>query len=276
MGSQSSLTLNRDDTIPKIVISNDVARKIHRKRKIRNKLRRFFSRNFRFVNARVCGRADIERGRIESNSQASIWHEATLDPIVNPTEDCLARLPPTVLGSDHVNINGVMDAFSGQKHVNNKSLHGEMEESQSIASPNEVPYHNSRTNNKKTRIGIIGDPYAQKFRSVLGLVIDESCYRLESFIKGNMDTSDIAKNLFAQITDLNEKDFVIFMFTTKYVGNHAALRYSLRNLVSVSRVTNLIVMVEQEAKHDQPILRDIERYMENFRAHTVNFSLQCF
>ncbi|KAL3269322.1 hypothetical protein HHI36_008394 [Cryptolaemus montrouzieri] len=180
-----------------------------------------------FVNARVWGREDIERGRIESNSQASILHEETLDPIVNPTGGCLIRLPLALLGSDHVDINGVMDVCCGQEHVNNRSLHEEMKESQSIAYLNAVLYQNSKMNNEKSRIRIIGDQYAQKFKSVQGLVINKSCYRLESFIRDHMDTADMdpytgktfephLSDHRAQVLELSQVNWKIKTYIEKY------------------------------------------------------------
>lgn len=133
-----------------------------------------------------------------------------------------------------------------------------------------------RVSESKCKILITGDEYARNFARILDLVMDTSNQIIDEVIEPKSELSDITKNLFSKVLNYDSNDFVIIMFNTKNVSNNASLRYALKNILPISKFTNLIVMSEINQNLDQILINTFARRINQFKKLNRNHSLNFF
>lgn len=117
----------------------------------------------------------------------------------------------------------------------------------------------------KCKLLIIGDEYGEKFAKILDLVMDTSNLNIDEVIKPNTELSDITKDLFSKVLNYDSNDFVIVMFNTKNISNNMNLKFALKNLLPLSKITNIIIMSELNHNLDQIIINTFIKKIRSFK-----------
>lgn len=128
----------------------------------------------------------------------------------------------------------------------------------------------------KCKMLITGDEYARNFVTTLGLVMDTSNWIMDEVIKPKSELCDITKELFSKVLNYNSNDFVIIMFDTKNVSNNRSLRYSIKNMLPISKYTNLVIMSKLNQNLDQILIKSFNRRIRQFKTRNINCSLDFF
>lgn len=128
----------------------------------------------------------------------------------------------------------------------------------------------------RRKILITGDEFAKSFVRDLELVMENSNLIIDKVVKPKSELNDLTKDLFSKVMNYNSNDFVIIMFNTKNVSNNISLRYAIKNMLPISKFTNLIIMSERSERLDQILIKHFVRRISKFRALNKNCSLNFF
>lgn len=131
-------------------------------------------------------------------------------------------------------------------------------------------------NDSKCKLFIIGDEYGEKFAKILDLVMDTSNLNIDEVIKPNTELSDITKDLFSKVLNYGSNDFVITMFNTKNISNNMTLKFALKNLLPLSKFTNLIILSELNQNLDQIIVNTFHKRIRSFKWSNRNSSIDFY
>lgn len=134
---------------------------------------------------------------------------------------------------------------------------------------------NIKNNNKnKNKFLIVGDEYAKNFDKIAHLLMDTSTVIIESIIKPKSELSEITQDLFSLVTTYGSNDYVLIMFNTKNISNNACLGYAIKNMLPISKFTNLIIMSELNMNIDHIIINKFLRRVNRYKYRNWNISLE--
>lgn len=129
---------------------------------------------------------------------------------------------------------------------------------------------------QKIKVLIIGDEYAKNFAKVLDLVMDNSDKEVEEVVNPKMELCEITRFLFEKTIKYGKNDYVIIMFNTNNISNNRSFRFSIKNMLPVSKVTNLIILSELNKNIDKKITNAFFKKVREFTSTNRNISLQFF
>lgn len=98
--------------------------------------------------------------------------------------------------------------------------------------------------NSESKILILGDQYATGFSKVVKKTMTKTNCNVTEIIKPETELSDLTSNVFDYSLRYGQNDYVIVMFNTKNVSNNKSLNAALKNIMMISKTTNLIIISE--------------------------------
>lgn len=97
---------------------------------------------------------------------------------------------------------------------------------------------------QETKVLIIDYESAKNFGRVLDLVMDNSDKDVEEMIYSKMELCEITRLSFEKTIKYGKNDYVIIMFNTNNISNKRSFRFSVKNMLPLSKVTNLMILSE--------------------------------
>lgn len=126
----------------------------------------------------------------------------------------------------------------------------------------------------KIKIKVVGDECAKNCSVIINSIFDKTKFHVEGLIKPECDFNNLTKNIFSTVLEYGHNDFIIVMFDTKNVNNSTHLKYALKNLLPLSKVTNLIIITQCNQPKDRSIVDLTKSQILAFHNSNRNTSLK--
>lgn len=114
----------------------------------------------------------------------------------------------------------------------------------------------------KRKILIIGDETAKNISTVLNKQTYN--FTLEGIVMPNVDFSILSRLISNYTSNYGENDFVICLFNTSNISNHLSLNNALRSLLSLGRITNILMLSRRTHFGDDRIENYINQKIRKF------------
>lgn len=153
-----------------------------------------------------------------------------------------------------------------------RPLNEEIEEALEIEETTNVGESKRKIRNK---VLVIGDELATNVASRLHSLADETNFIIEGIVKPHIDFTDLTKSLFDNSMQYGENDFILLMFNTINISNYNSLKYALKHVLGISKVTNMIILsncnLPNDVNIENHIHNEISKYCHANRSTSINY-----
>lgn len=136
------------------------------------------------------------------------------------------------------------------------------------------PAHGMEVIRMQRKLLIIGD---ESVKDLTGYVknLFNSNYVIEGFVMPNIELETLSKLLFNYIVNYDENDLIICSFKTSNISNHKSLFSFLKNILPITKFSNLILISQRSQLGDKRIEKTIYNkvlyYNKVIRNRNVNY-----
>lgn len=104
--------------------------------------------------------------------------------------------------------------------------------------------------------------------------MDNPSFSVQEIIKPETELSTLTRDIFDNTVSYGQNDYVIVMFNTKNISNCKTLNLALKNILPISKTTNLVLLSECNAPIDQIINHKLGNAINRFSRLNRNVSFK--
>lgn len=116
----------------------------------------------------------------------------------------------------------------------------------------------------RNKIRIYGDQYGKGFARLL-IQYTQNKYAITSIIKPNAELTDLTANIFDETVQWGNNDVIVVMVNSKNISNKQTLNSALRKLLHLSRLINLLLIIEINSFQDEILRKMLKDRINAFK-----------